>query len=29
MRTLAEHVDRMRATYPDDELAIVRTGSPA
>ena len=23
MRTLAEHVDRMRATYPDDELAIV------
>lgn len=23
MRTLAEHVDRMRSTYPDDELAIV------
>jgi hypothetical protein len=23
MRTLAEHVDRMRSTYPDDELAVV------
>ena len=23
MRTLAEHVERMRSTYPDDELAVV------